>query len=115
MRNRRLAALVALIAVTASASVWAGDKKKSKKNKQTKIVAAQRMDEHQRAAHALNRFTFGPRPGEVDQVAAAGVDKWFEAQLRPEKIDDGALDARLSPLRTLRMSSSELVQNFPPA
>ena len=114
MQNRRLAALLALIAITLSVSVWAGDKKKDKKNKKTAIPAAQQMDEHQRALHVLNRFTFGPRPGEVDQVAATGVDKWFEAQLHPEKIDDAPMEARLSPLRTIRMNSSELVQNFPP-
>src|SRR3954463_12988584 len=114
MQNRRLAALLALVAITVSISVWAGDKKKDKKNKHTKIAAAQQMDEHQRALHVLNRFTFGPRPGEVDQVAAAGVDKWFETQLHPEKIDDNQIEARLSPLRTIRMSSNEMVQNFPP-
>jgi uncharacterized protein (DUF1800 family) len=114
MRNRRLAALLALLAITVSAAMWAGDKKKDKKNKKTAIAAAAQMDEHQRALHVLNRFTFGPRPGEVDQVAAAGVDKWFDAQLRPEKLDDTQVEARLSPLRTLHMSSIELVQNFPP-
>ncbi len=113
MQNKRLAALLVILAVTVSATVWAGSKK-DKKNKKTKIAAAQQMDEHARALHVLNRFTFGPRPGEVDQVASMGVDKWFEQQLHPEKIDDSQLEARLSPLRTLRMSSQEMVQNFPP-
>ena len=110
MQNKRLAVVLVIIAVIASATLWAGDKK----NKNTKIVAAQTMDEHARALHVLNRFTFGPRPGDVNKVAAMGVDKWFEQQLHPEKIDDSQLDARLSPFRTLHMSSNELVQNFPP-
>ena len=114
MQNKRLAALLVLLAILASVTVWAGDKKKDKKNKKTKIIAAQTMDEHARALHVLNRFTFGPRPGEVDKIATQGVDKWFEQQLHPEKIDDSPLEARLSPFRTLRMSSYELVQNFPP-
>ena len=114
MQNKRLAAWLVLIAVTATVTVWAGDKKRDKKHKKTALPAAQQMDEHQRALHVLNRFTFGPRPGEVDQVAAMGVDKWFEQQLHPEKIDDSQLEARLSPLRTLRMSAQEMVQNFPP-
>src|SRR5581483_11350728 len=64
--------------------------------------------------HALNRLTFGPRPGDVDRVVSMGVDKWIEQQLHPEKIEDSALDARLSSLRTLRMSTRELVESFPP-
>jgi uncharacterized protein (DUF1800 family) len=43
-----------------------------------------------------------------------GIDKWIDLQLHPEKIDDGAVDARLAPLRTLRMNTRELVENFPP-
>ncbi|MGE0493843.1 MAG: DUF1800 domain-containing protein [Vulcanimicrobiota bacterium] len=33
------------------------------------------------AAHLLSRFTFGARPGEVDQVLAMGLDKWLDQQL----------------------------------
>jgi len=57
-------------------------------------------DEQKRAVHALNRLAFGPRPGDVERVAQMGVDKWIELQLRPEKIDDSALDSRLAPFRT---------------
>ena len=71
------------------------------------------MDEHKRAVHALNRLTFGPRPGEVDRVTRMGVDKWIELQLHPDKIDNSALDARLAPIRTLRMGTKEIVENFP--
>jgi uncharacterized protein (DUF1800 family) len=66
-----------------------------------------------RALHALNRLTFGPRPGDVQQVMAMGVDQWIDLQLHPKKIDDSALDARLQPLRTLRMSTKEISEDFP--
>ncbi len=72
------------------------------------------LTEHQRAVHVLNRFAFGPRPGDVDRVTSIGADKWFEEQLQPGKIDDSGLEARLAPLRTLRMDSREMVENFPP-
>jgi uncharacterized protein (DUF1800 family) len=75
---------------------------------------ATQMPESKRALHALQRLSFGPRPGEVDRVAAMGVDKWIELQLHPDKIDDSSLDARLGPLRTLRMDTREIVENFPP-
>jgi uncharacterized protein (DUF1800 family) len=67
-----------------------------------------------RALHALDRLTFGPRPGDVDAVTAMGVDQWIELQLHPEKIDNTALDARLTSYRTLHMSSREMALSFPP-
>ena len=59
--------------------------------------------EQKRAAHALNRLTFGPRPGDVEQVMAVGVDRWIDLELHPEKIADNNLESRLTPLRTLHM------------
>jgi len=31
--------------------------------------------------HALNRLTYGPRPGDVERVKSIGLEKWIEAQL----------------------------------
>jgi uncharacterized protein (DUF1800 family) len=83
----------------------------AKKNKQ---ISSATQDEHQRALHALNRLAFGPRPGDVDRVAAMSVDKWIDEQLHPDRIDDHALDARLTPFRTLHMDTRQIVENFPP-
>jgi len=47
-------------------------------------------------AHALNRWTFGPRPGDYGRVAALGTDAFLEEQLAPEKIDDGLCDRALA-------------------
>jgi uncharacterized protein (DUF1800 family) len=69
--------------------------------------------DERRALHALNRLTFGPRPGDIQQVMATGVDRWIELQLHPERIDDSALNSRLEPLRTVRMSTKEIVEDFP--
>ena len=79
--------------------------------KQTPTNAA---DQQKRALHALDRLTFGPRPGDVQAVAAMGVDKWVDLQLHPEKIDNSALQARLAGYRTLQMSTREMVLEFPP-
>ncbi|MBI4788271.1 MAG: DUF1800 family protein [Chloroflexi bacterium] len=66
------------------------------------------------AITALNRIAFGPRPGDFERVQAMGVDAFVEEQLRPETIDDRALDARLaSQYPTLGMSIGELVQKYP--
>src|SRR5882724_8546333 len=69
--------------------------------------------EQKRAVHALNRLAFGPRPGEVQQVMAMGVDNWIDLQLHPEKIPDTAADSRVAGFRTLRMSSKEIAEEFP--
>ena len=101
-------ALVILLLTLSTSWLIAGDKKR-KGN-----AAENHMDEHQRSIHALNRLTFGPRPGDVDRVAAIGVDKWIDQQLNPNKIDDSALDSRLAQFRTLKMQPKEMLANFPP-
>ena len=79
-------------------------------HKKTAVPAG---DQRAQALQALNRLTFGPRPGDVDRVLAIGIDKWIDQQLHPESIGDSALDARLAPLHTLRMSTDELAESFP--
>ncbi len=71
------------------------------------------MTEAQQAEHVINRLGYGPRPGETARIAEMGVTAWIEQQLAPEKIDDGALEARIEPLKTLKMSNEELSTNFP--
>jgi len=70
-------------------------------------------NDQKRAVHALNRLTFGPRPGDVQQVMAMGVDHWIDMQLHPDKIQDNAIESRVSPLRTLHMSTKEILEDFP--
>lgn len=95
------------LALCASASLIAVEKSR-------KGATAARMDEDKRALHALNRLTFGPRPGDLEKVRALGVDKWIEQQLNPSPGGDSALEARLAPLRTLHMSTHEMMEEFPP-
>jgi len=59
-------------------------------------VADTPLNSTERAQQMLNRFTFGPRPGEVQTVAAMGAQKWFEQQLHPDQINDKALDKRIA-------------------
>lgn len=67
-----------------------------------------------RILHALNRLTFGPRPGDVAAVKAMGLNKWIEQQLNPEKIDDSALNARLAMYPAMQMSLPQLMEQLPP-
>jgi len=110
LQRQRLLLIPALLAlalagVSVAAKAWKKDKK---------IAAAAQMDPHTQALHALQRLTFGPRPGDIEHITAVGLDKWIDQQLHPDHIDDSALDARLASFRTLHMDTREMVENFPP-
>ncbi len=64
--------------------------------------------------HVLNRLAFGPRPGEYERVRAMGVDKWIDAQLRPDRIDDRAAEEFIaSHFPAARMSPGDLMSQYP--
>lgn len=111
IHSRKVAFLLAVALVLWATCLVAADKKKKKA---APAPATAPMEESKRALHALNRLSFGPRPGEVERVAARGVDRWIEEQLHPERIDDAALEARLVNFRTLKMDARQMVENFPP-
>jgi uncharacterized protein (DUF1800 family) len=69
----------------------------------------------QRAQHALERLTFGPRPGDLDQIRQIGVDKWLNLQLHPDDVPENpALAPRLAELESINMSPRELYLHYPP-
>lgn len=70
--------------------------------------------EEQKAAHVLDRITFGPRPGDLDRVMKMGWKKYLEEQLQPDRIDDSALDEKLKGLESIHLSNRELAQYYPP-
>ena len=57
----------------------------------------------QRILHALDRLTFGPRPGELEEVKAIGLDAWITQQLHPATIDDFAMEERLAQFPAMRL------------
>src|SRR5262244_1327458 len=75
----------------------------------------QRLSPDQQVIHALNRLTFGPRPGDVEQVRRIGMSKWVEQQLHPEQIPENpVLEAKLKPLATLQMPLAQVVEDYTP-
>jgi uncharacterized protein (DUF1800 family) len=72
------------------------------------------LSEEQKIVHVLNRAGFGPRPGDVERVRRMGLQNYLELQLHPLKIEDSAAASKLSGLKTLTMSSSELIEQYPP-
>src|SRR5712671_2589256 len=107
MRSSRIKFAIFLLALSLACAV------PSLLGKKKEAEAASGQNDQKRAVHALNRLTFGLRPADVPQITAMGVDKWIDLQLHPDKIKNDALESRLAPLRTLRMSPKEIVEEFP--
>ena len=78
----------------------------------TGTAAEKTLTERQKVLHALNRLSFGPRPGDVDAVMKDGLDGWINRQLHPEQIPDRAMEARLQSMPTLQMSSNDIIEKF---
>ena len=71
------------------------------------------LTEEQKILHVLNRLGYGPRPGDVERVKAMGLTAYLRQQLYPETIPDHEVERQLKGLLTLRMTTSELVREFP--
>jgi uncharacterized protein (DUF1800 family) len=67
----------------------------------------------ERILHALNRLTFGPRPGDLETVRAMGLDNWFKSQLHPETLDQTELDARLAQFPAMKLAPQDLLYYLP--
>ena len=104
MRNR----VVALAAVLCLA-VFAGKKPAAESRQFLKQIP-----EDQKILQALNRLTFGPRPGDVQAVKAVGLKVWIDRQLHPESIPQNpALADKLKTMDTLAMTGAEIVRSYP--
>jgi hypothetical protein len=73
-----------------------------------------KLSKDDQIVHALDRLTFGPRPGDIEVVRKLGLKKWIDLQLHPERIPENPEVARrLEPLESLRMSQTETERNYP--
>ena len=105
MRKKVLVALVSVLCP----GVLAHGKKPDAARQFSRKLSNQRQIEQ-----ALNRLTFGPRPGDATRVRAIGLKKWIELELHPDRIPPNpVLTAKLQQMDTLTMSSEELVRNYP--
>jgi uncharacterized protein (DUF1800 family) len=74
-----------------------------------------KLSKDEQTLHALDRLTFGPRPGDLQAIQKIGIKKWIDLQLHPERIEENKeLDARLAPLESLRLSQTEAFAQYPP-
>ena len=115
-RNSVAIALICVLAAPLGALTQAGQTGTQAKKKSSTSVGTDHevsLSASERTLHALNRLTFGPKPGDAEAVMRQGLDEWIEDQLHPESIDDSALDAKLAPYATTRMNPKQLAAAFP--
>src|SRR5579872_2349069 len=73
-----------------------------------------KLSKDQQIIQAVNRLTFGPRPGDVEETRRLGVEKWVDLQLHPDRIPENpVLEEKLKPLETLRMEPGEIMAAYP--
>ena len=69
------------------------------------------LTEQEAALHLLNRFTFGPRPGQVEEVVKQGLENWFLEQLQPVP-DNETVRVKLSSYSALTMPTDSIVNTY---
>jgi len=112
MRKPLLLGIIALLAALCAASVYA--KKTVGANARPARQWTTEISKDERIEQALNRLTFGPRPGDAARVKALGLNRWIELQLHPDRMPENPLlTGKLRTLDTLSMSSAELVRDYP--
>jgi uncharacterized protein (DUF1800 family) len=72
----------------------------------------QGLTEREAAAHLLNRFTHGIRPGQIDQVVEMGLENWFLGQLEGKNKDE-KLNKMLESYPDLQLSNAAIVKQYP--
>ena len=107
MRTKLMAATALLVAIAGTVPMTAARTQKRAAVEQN-AAFDQKLPKNQEILHALNRLTYGPRPGDVQAVSKIGLKKWIDQQLHPDSIaENPALAAKLAHLTTLNMTTSK--------
>jgi uncharacterized protein (DUF1800 family) len=72
------------------------------------------LSPEQKIIHFLNRTSFGPTREEVARVQRLGIRPYLDEQLRPNSLADHLVEEKLAGLKTMRLSSRELIELYPP-
>jgi len=70
------------------------------------------LSERAAAAYLLSRFTYGPTPGQVDEVMRMGLENWFRQQLEA-RLPDDSLNTLLAGYDALKLSNAGIAQLYP--
>ncbi|HYR43924.1 MAG TPA: DUF1800 family protein, partial [Terriglobia bacterium] len=83
------------------------------------VTAAGRFDQKfsqdKQVIHALNRLTFGLRPGDIEQVRKLTIEKWIDLQLHPDRISESSvLENKVKHLETMQLATWQILEKYPP-
>ncbi len=70
------------------------------------------LTQREAAAHLISRFTYGARPGQIDEVIKTGLESWFQQQLAGSFLED-SLTKKLSAYDAMQFSNTEMIAAFP--
>jgi hypothetical protein len=105
-----VASLCALMVTGPGTPAWAADDNDAMMPQAARTAP---LNPQEKALHALNRLTFGPRPGDEAAIEKMGFDPWLERQLNPGTIDDSAFEKRMESFPAMKLSQQELERRFP--
>ena len=113
----RITKLIGIIAATlvSIAPVGVSAQKSGAKSPAKTVIARSDVRElpaDQQIIQALNRLTFGAKPGDILEVRAIGLDKWIDQQLQPEKINDEAMNAFVRNYSALDENQNDLLKQY---
>jgi uncharacterized protein (DUF1800 family) len=112
----RITKLVALsVALLSVAPIGVSAQKSGAKAPSKSVIARSDVRElpaDQQIIQALNRLTFGARPGDAQKIRAIGLDNWIDQQLHPDKINDDAMNAFVSRYSALDQNQNDLLKQY---
>jgi uncharacterized protein (DUF1800 family) len=66
----------------------------------------------QQIIQALNRLTFGPKPGDAQRVRALGLENWIDQQLSPDKINDSGMEQFVARYPAINQDQNDLLRQY---
>ena len=73
------------------------------------------LTQQQKLVHFLNRTSFGPTREELEKLQQSGITAYLDQQLSPDQIPDSVVADRVAELKTMHLSSRELLELYPQA
>ena len=112
MRITKLVAVVVALLGVSPLGVYA--QSGAKPSTRTAIARSEvrELPADQQIIQALNRLTFGPKPGDAQRVRAIGLDAWIDQQLHPEKINDDAMEQFVAKYPAINQDQNDLLKQY---
>ncbi|MBV9301723.1 MAG: DUF1800 domain-containing protein [Acidobacteriaceae bacterium] len=113
-QNRFPSILICLLILSPAAALTKTKNLNPNSNPPQYAAFSKPLGKQEQLRHALNRLTFGPRPGDLEALKRTGMHKWVNAQLSPDQIPENpVLAQRLKPLESLPMSIHQTYVRYP--